>query len=222
MTSHRARRLLFVGLVALTITPIAAFTRADAAPQWAPISTATIRPSNGTVTGSNACSSNFVFSNGNDVLIGQAAHCAQAEGSDHPEGCSNKSQPIGTPVQVDGAQNAGTLVYSSWIAMQAAHEPNTNACSYNDLSLIRLNGSDVQRVNPTMPHYGGPTGLDTNGTVNGDQVFAYGNSPLRQGIFLIRPMRGTSRGSIGGGWGQTVFTLTPGIPGDSGSGYLNK
>ena len=61
-----------------------------------------------------------------------------------------------------------------------------------------------------------------NGTVNGDQVFAYGNSPLRQGIFLIRPMRGTSRGSIGGGWGQTVFTLTPGIPGDSGSGYLNK
>ena len=35
------------------------------------------------------------------------------------------------------------------------------------------------------------------------------------------PKRGVSVGDTGGGWSTTVYTVTPGIPGDSGSGFLD-
>ena len=38
----------------------------------------------------------------------------------------------------------------------------------------------------------------------------------------LSPKTGVSLGSDSGGWQQTVYTLTPGIPGDSGSGFLNS
>ena len=40
------------------------------------------------------------------------------------------------------------------------------------------------------------------------------------GVEALRPKAGTSAGPVGGGFGHQVYTATPGIPGDSGSGFL--
>jgi len=59
------------------------------------------------------------------------------------------------------------------------------------------------------------------GTALGDNVYSYGNSELRLGLSQLSPKRGVSLGDGAGGWTHTVYTVTPGIPGDSGSGFLN-
>jgi hypothetical protein len=63
--------------------------------------------------------------------------------------------------------------------------------------------------------------LNTTGTAAGDKVYSYGNSSLRQGITQLSPKRGFSLGDDAGGWTHTVYTITPGIPGDSGSAFLD-
>jgi len=52
-------------------------------------------------------------------------------------------------------------------------------------------------------------------------VFSYGNSSLRAGITFLSPKQGNVRNTAGNGWSRNVYTVTPGIPGDSGSGFLD-
>src|SRR5204863_9195761 len=49
----------------------------------------------------------------------------------------------------------------------------------------------------------------------------YGNSELRGGVSALSPKQGKVVAVDGGGWSYNVFTATPGIPGDSGSAFLN-
>jgi len=104
--------------------------------------------------------------------------------------------------------------------MQALGETNPDACAYNDLALVRIDPADVGRVNPSMPGFGGPTGVGTVGGL-GSTVYSYGNSELRLGISKLSPKQGIVIQNEGNGWSHVVATLTPGIPGDSGSGFMN-
>lgn len=209
--------LLTVAIVAVAALP----TTAQAAPPWAPAATAAIHPGVMTFTEGAQCTSNFVFFNGsNDVFIGQAAHCAGTGTATETDGCDSGSLPLGTPVEVDGASQPGTLVYSSWLTMQANDESNENACAYNDFALIRLAAADYDKVNPSVPVWGGPVSLGGT-TALGDAVYSYGNSSLRLGISQLSPKTGFSLGSAAGGWTHDVYTVTPGIPGDSGSAFLS-
>ncbi|MDQ4116935.1 MAG: serine protease [Actinomycetota bacterium] len=174
-----------------------------------------------TYTNGAQCTSDFVFTDGTDVFLGQAAHCAGTGSSSETDGCTSASLPLGTPVEVVGASRPGTLVYSSWLSMQAAGEKDPDTCTYNDFALVRLDPADVSRTNPSLPHYGGPVGMDPDGTQPGETVFGYGNSKLRAGIEALRPKTGTSLGTSGGGRTHTVASLPPGIPGDSGSAYVS-
>jgi hypothetical protein len=97
-------------------------------------------------------------------------------------------------------------------------DPASEACRYNDFALVKLPAGT--KVDPTVPFYGGPTGLG-GATRQGDDVFSYGNSSLRLGIEQLKPKRGKSLGTTPGGWSHQVYTVTPGIPGDSGSGFLD-
>jgi hypothetical protein len=217
-----------LSLAALTCFALAAAFGAGAssgtaAPSWAPASTATIRPGVQTVTAGAQCTANFIFFDGsNNVYIGQAAHCSGTGGSTETDGCTSGSLPIGTPVTVGGASQPGTLVYNSWLTMQARGETNPDACAYNDFALVRLAAADAAKVNPTVPHWGGPVALSTAGTTAGQRVYSYGNSSLRQGIAALSPKTGISLGDAGNGWSHNVFTFTPGVPGDSGSAFLDS
>ncbi len=104
--------------------------------------------------------------------------------------------------------------------MQARGETNANACAYNDFALVRIDPADVGSVNPSVPGFGGPTGVGGVGGL-GSTVYSYGNSSLRGGVTKLSPKRGVLAQNTGGGWNHTVYTATPGVPGDSGSGFLN-
>jgi hypothetical protein len=182
----------------------------------------TIHPGVQTFTNGAQCTANFVFQAGATVYIGQAAHCASTEGNTATDGCTTHSLPLGTAVEVTGASHPGTLAYSSWLTMQAAGEHDPDACAYNDLALVQLDPADVGSVDPSIPHWGGPTGLNTGGAPLLSTVYSYGNSELRLGITQLSPKQGISMGDTGGGWEHQVNTLTPGIPGDSGSAFLDS
>lgn len=188
---------------------------------WAPVAQATIRPGVQTVTSGAQCTANFVFHDSTNVYIGQAAHCASTGSSTDVNGCEAGALPLGTQVQVGGASQPGTIVYSSWITMQSVNEGNLGMCLGNDFALIRLDPADHGKVNPTVPFWGGPTGLDPSSGLL-EPVYAYGNSSLRGGLAALSPKVGTGTGQSNGGWTHNVYTATPGIPGDSGSAYLGS
>jgi hypothetical protein len=113
------------------------------------------------------------------------------------------------------------MVYNSWLTMQSLGETNPDVCQFNDLALVKLDPADAAKVNPSIPFWGGPVAINTSGTQLGDNVYSYGNSELRLGISTFSPKRGVSVGDSGNGWSHTVYTATPGIPGDSGSAFLD-
>lgn len=186
---------------------------------WAPASSATIHPGVQVFTDGAQCTANFVFREGAEVYLGQAAHCAGTGGQTETDGCSSGSLPLGTPVEVTGASRPGTLAYSSWLTMQSRGEADPDTCAFNDFALIRIDPADVDSVNPSVPGFGGPEGVGAPGGF-GSTVYSYGNSSLRGGITQLSPKQGVVVQSAD--WSHTVVTLTPGVPGDSGSGYLNS
>ncbi len=221
------RPLLATALVGVLAAGAASATAAPApakkrAPAFAPAASASVKPGVQTVTGGAQCTANFVYVDGaGTVYLGQSAHCAGTGAATETDGCLAASLPLGTPVAVTGAGKPGTLVYSSWLAMQKAGERDVDACAYNDFALVRLDPADVARTNPSVPVFGGPVAVDTDGTTLGEQVVSYGNSSLRFGLTSTSPKRGISLGSAADGWTHTIYTATPGIPGDSGSGVLD-
>jgi len=210
-----------LGALLVVFAGVAGIGPARSAPAWAPAATAAVHPGVQTVTQGAQCTANFVYFDSTNVYIGQAAHCSGTGGNTQTDGCTSPSLPVGTQVAVQGASKPGTMVYNSWITMQALGEQDANTCAFNDLALVKLDPADVGTVNPSVPRWGGPTGLAAS-TGSLEQVYSYGNSSLRFGITQLSPKTGVSLGSDSGGWNNTVYTLTPGIPGDSGSGFLNS
>ncbi|WP_310526449.1 hypothetical protein [Nocardioides sp.] len=201
---------------------------------WAPAGTATITPGVQTNTaGSGQCTANFVLTDAaGSVYVGQAAHCSGLGAATDTDGCDAGALPLGTKVTFNRAGSivtsgtrvgAGKLAYSSWNTMQRLGEKDANTCAYNDFALVRVNAGDVASVNPSIPFWGGPVGINTTGTAAGDRVFSFGNSGLRGGIEQLSPKTGVSLGqdAADGGWTHPLYTVTPGIPGDSGSAFLD-
>ncbi|QYJ04034.1 hypothetical protein KUV85_17190 [Nocardioides panacisoli] len=230
--SHRplASALAGFGTVAALALAVPGATAAPA-DGWAPADSAAITPGVQTYTEGGQCTANFVFTDAADkVYLGQAAHCSGTSGSTSTNGCESGTLPLGTRVTFneggsllsEGTQvGAGTLVYSSWNTMQDINETDADTCAYNDFALIEVDAADVGKVNPSIPFWGGPVGINTDGTSAGDRVYSYGNSSLRGGLEPLSPKTGTSLGSSGGGWTHALYTLSPGVPGDSGSAFLD-
>ncbi|KAJ1029262.1 hypothetical protein NDA13_002517 [Ustilago tritici] len=210
-----------VAVLAVASSIVASPLPVKRAPTWADRSTATIYPGVNTNTAGD-CTSNFIFYQGDEIYIGQAAHCASTGESTDTDGCSSGSLPENSPVTITGASQPGTLVYSSWLRMQQRGETDANTCAYNDFALVRIDPADHDKVNPTVPTFGGPTGLRTSDLSPLEQVYSYGNSVLRQGITLLSPKFGVILQEQDDGWSHNVGTVSPGIPGDSGSGFFDK
>ena len=218
------RRLVAVSLAVASLSfGLGLAPTAQSVPQWAPAETATIHPGVVVTTPVGRCTSNFIFYEGEELYIGMAAHCAGPGEVTETNGCGSASLPLGTSVRIDGASELGSLAYSSWLTMQAVGESDPNSCAFNDFALVRIHPADHGRVNPSIPHWGGPAGVNwTTSQPPLSLVYSYGNSPLRQGLALLSPKTGVSLGSDGGGWTHAAYTLLPGIPGDSGSAMLDS
>src|SRR3954471_2428290 len=213
---HRKALTAAVAVAAISVLAIAP----SVASAWAPASTATIHPGVQVFTNGAQCTANFVYQDASNVYLGQAAHCSGTGAATDTNGCDSASLPIGTPVDVTGAAHPGTLVYNSWLTMQSKGETDADTCAYNDLALIKLDPADVGSVNPSVPALGGPTGVGAWGNA-GSTVYSYGNSELRGGVAALSPKQGIVVQGTPSGWSHDVYTVTPGIPGDSGSGFMN-
>jgi hypothetical protein len=197
-----------------------------AGPAWAPPETAAIHPGIQTFTEGAQCTANFVWyapdaaaAGGYDLYLGQAAHCAGTGSSTETDGCSAGTLPVGTRVDL-GTGHDGVLAYSSWATMQGLGETDQDTCAYNDLALIRIDPADAALVSPAVPFFGGPVGIAASDSLApGDEVYSYGNSELRLGV---EPVLSWKHGVVvqSDAWTANVYTATPGIPGDSGSGFL--
>ena len=233
----RSKRLL-TSLVTATLMLLLAALLASPAPQaqadlparWAPAAKAKIHPGVQMFTKGAQCTGNFVFKDRvGRIYVGYAAHCAGKGAATDTNGCNTRSHPLGTRVRfAKGATLAtngttvggGTLVYSSWIKMHRLNTQLRAACEANDFALVRVDRNDRRKVNPSVPFWGGPTGLSIAGAPAGTRVYSWGHSSLRPGEALS-PKTGSSLGKTYRGWGWDVYTATPGIPGDSGSGFLD-
>lgn len=166
-----------------------------------------------------SCTAAFVFRGAAAVYLGYAAHCAADDVDSTRSGCRVEPLPLGSAVTVIGrnrAEASGKVAYSSWRTMQQRGETDAALCEYNDFALVQLDPAALDRVDPTVPELGGPTGLDTDGTVAGEAVVSYQpNNPGRE----IK--RGQGVGDAGGGRTHRVQTSPAGVPGDSGAGYLD-
>jgi hypothetical protein len=209
----------FAALAPVLAVAVMALAPASAS-AWAPAASATVHPGVQVFTAGAQCTANFVYSDGTNVYLGQAAHCSGTGTATDTNGCTSASLPTGTPVDITGAAHPGTLVYNSWLTMQARGETDADTCAFNDLALIRIDPADVGSVNPSVPGFGGPTGVGGVGGL-GSTVYTYGNSELRGGVTKLSPKQGIVVQNTPSGWSHTVYTATPGIPGDSGSGFMN-
>ena len=232
-TPTKLLTLAAAGLLAATATsaPATAAPKKQTRAAWAPADTATIHPGVQMYTDGAQCTANFVYTDNNGATyVGYAAHCAGTGAATDTNGCDAGSLPLGTKVDfVEGGSlvgegtrvGGGTLVYSSWLTMQQRNETDENACAYNDLALVKVDAADAAKVNPSIPFWGGPVGINTAGTSAGDTVYSFGNSSLRGGVEELSPKQGTSLGTEGDGWSHPVYTVSPGVPGDSGSAFLD-
>lgn len=195
---------------------------ATGGPGFASIEKARVHPGVLLIADHKGCTANFVFTDvAGNYYLGEAAHCTSRGEIDDFNGCTDDVLPLGTQVDVDGAEVSGKLAYNSWAAMQAAGEKDKATCLNNDFALIRLPAAATAQLNPSMPHFGGPTGLDTDGSTGGDLVYSYGNSPTRFGITALSPKYGVVTDQVEDGWTHLTYFVTPVIPGDSGSGVLD-
>ncbi len=233
--SRTLSTLALAGTAALAAaTTLAAPAVSAAEPGYAPAATATITPGVQMYTNGAQCTANFVFDDAaGNTYVGYAAHCAGLGEATDTNGCQNDSVPLGTKVTFrkggsllsSGTElGTGKLVYSSWRTMRAIGTTNENACAFNDFALVQVDAKDTGKVNPSIPFFGGPTGIDTDGTAAGDKVYSYGNSSLRAGLSPLSPKFGISLGdsAADGGWSHPLYTLTPGVPGDSGSAFVSE
>lgn len=181
---------------------------------------ATIHPGVMMQSPQGQCTANFVFKGDGKVYLGQAAHCTGTGNANETDGCKSKSLPLGTEIKIQGASKPGKLAYNSWLAMQDKGETDPNLCAYNDFALVLLAPEDVSKVSPTVPTFGGPTGVRGSALPAGATVYSFQDSSLRQG--LASQKQGMNLGDSGGGWTHEVATVTPGVPGDSGSGFMDS
>ena len=227
-----AAAVLASAVLATALSTAAPAGAATTAADWAPADTAEITPGVQMYTDGAQCTANFVYSDGaGNTYVGYAAHCAGTGAATDTNGCDAESLPLGTRVTFarggslasEGTEvGHGTLAYSSWLTMQQRNESNEDACAYNDLALVKVDAADVAKVNPSIPFWGGPVALNTDESATGEAVYSFGNSSLRGGIEQLSPKRGASLGAEGNGWSHPVYTVSPGVPGDSGSAFLDS
>lgn len=240
MTLRRPPVLLPVALPVVLLVVLAAgallapagraATSEPSGARWAPAATATIHPGVQMVTRGAQCTGNFVFADRRGrAYVGYASHCAGLGAATDTDGCVTGSHPLGTrvafvegmdPAQAGEVVGHGRLAYSSWLTMRRLGTTDADACAANDFALVRVARGDRGEVNPSVPFWGGPTGLTSTGAAAGSTVHSYGGSSLRP-TTLLSPKVGLSLGGTYGGWGWDVYTASPGIPGDSGSGFLD-
>lgn len=185
-----------------------------------------IRPGVQITSSGSSCTSNFLYrANDVTVFIGVAAHCFSPDSNDNSVSpCEAQNENIGfDQVQIENATQPGTLIYSSWQAMQENAVPAGDAlCDVNDFALVQIHPDDLDNIHPSAFVVGGPTALYTGLADVGDRVFSYGQSAFHFGVGDLEEKQGQVSDITGGDWIYQISSDNPGLPGDSGSAVIHE
>ena len=108
-------------------------------------------------------------------------------------GCDSGSLPIGTAgrgQRRQPARDAGLQLVADDAGMG---ETDPDACQYNDFALVKLDPADVGSVNPSVPGFGGPTGLGSSAAGLGDTVYTLRELVAARGVTTAEPEAGHRR-----------------------------
>lgn len=176
------------------------------------------------VEGHGYCTANFVFRGTGDregkTYLGTAAHCVERDiGADvhaPPElgFYTGEDGPVIGQVAYSSFEQLGVVVERCFLVLSCAEDAI-------DFALVEIAPDHVDEVDPAMLGFGGPTGVVPFEEIAvGDRVLTYGNTPLRPGPGELDAREGYVVGKEPP-HGVTVYTLTPGTLGDSGSGVMS-
>ena len=178
-----------------------------------------IEPGTQMITAGRACTANFVFRDPRHrVFVGYAASCATRTAAIGGNACTARPLPLGARVRfADNGRTVGygELRYSSLRALRRAGVTDSATCAANDFALVEVRGTARRRVDPTVPYWGGPSGLGALPQV-GTTVFGLAR-PTPGGRTLPRAGSVTSSGA------GTVTVTTPlsSTRAARGSGFLD-
>lgn len=182
------------------------------------VSVGDIRPGAEITTDLGSCTVNFLYQAGDRVFVGYAAHCSSPSTAlfIDDEYCMDGSDPLGTEVLVEGAENPATLAYSSWIALEENNVGPGDECMYNDFALAELSAKDADNIDPSVPELGGPEAVDV--VQAGDEpVFGYLPNQSTPAV-----KQGRVAAVLGDGLSYMVQTDPDTNFGDSGGPYLDE
>ena len=194
-----------LGVAACLLPGGTATAATSTAPQWASAKSATIHPGVAVTMGGVTCRAGFIFTDGTNAFIALPASCSGVGPQDNSK-CQVGQDPIGTPVTIAGAKHHGKFVYSSIVEMASrlpapypGQQVNTNRCTYNDLSLVRIDKRDIKRTNPSVPVLGGATGVSKDQPAAPDQLSVYAAT--------ASPAEALQTSA--GGWSHTMMVDAP-------------
>ncbi|MEF8913365.1 hypothetical protein [Natronomonas sp.] len=177
------------------------------------------------------CTANFVWEDGGAYYLGAAGHCFLADGAvgenTAPDGddLSNVTVKVGVDdftfggfAALNGLRGTtyelGDVVY----ARQAADDGTQVG---HDFGLVEIpqEAVDAGIVDPSLPQFGGPTGVVESGALpSGEPICQYGNGVGNGEVFPTKGRRGASLGDFGDY--RSWYAALRGSPGDSGSAIL--
>lgn len=122
-----------------------------------------IGPGTQMITAGRSCTANFAFRDARHRLfVGYAASCAVRRVATNGNACTARPLPLGTRVafaERGRTLGHGTLRYSSLRNLRRAGVTDPATCAANDFALVRVRGAVARKVDPTVPHWGGPAGI---------------------------------------------------------------
>ena len=178
------------------------------------------------------CTGNFVFRDGaGRTYVGYAAHCAGRGEATDTNGCNTRSVAArhaasASPAAPPSPTGGDTVGRGTARLQLVAHHARPRRVPRQRVRRQRLRPGPGprrrRRARSTRRcRSGAARPASSDGAAAGTPgVLVRQLSSLRP-TELLSPKTGSSLGRTYGGWGYDVYTATPGIPGDSGSGFLD-
>jgi hypothetical protein len=169
------------------------------------------------------CTANFVWTGGGKTYLGAAGHCflPADKKSTHGAGADYDASGVTVQVCVEGCEGnfrtmllVGKLVTLGKVAYARQTDPTGEEDVGNDFGVVEIPSAVANLIRPSLPVWGGPTGVDT--LEAGEYGCHYGNGLVVGETFVTK-----ARVGLGGG-GDRDFWMGDfaGAFGDSGSGLV--
>ena len=177
------------------------------------------------------CTANFVWRDGGgDLYIGAAGHCflpSDKNASANAQRTAESDSDVYDVSQLDvsvcadctvggatGLTFTGTTIALGDVAYARQNLPDGSEVGH-DFGLVRIPSAAESAVDPSLPQFGGPTGVSKGAVPAGLPVNQYGAGVANGEVFPTMGSNGVSEGDLG--TSESWYAAVRASPGDSGS-----